>query len=59
MEHATSCIRSWIAKHFLCLNNEKTEAVVIGSRSSLSKLSIPSVSIGYTSLLDMQVARVI
>ena len=36
-----SCIRSWMAKIFLCLDDDKTEMVVIGSRSSLSQLSIP------------------
>ena len=46
MEHAISCIRSWMAKKCLCLNDDKTEVVVIGSHSSLTKLSIPSVSIG-------------
>jgi hypothetical protein len=35
-----------MAQNFLCLNDDKTEVLVIASRTSLSKLNIPFVSIG-------------
>jgi hypothetical protein len=46
IEEAVVLIKKWMAQNFLCLNDDKTEVLVIASRTSLSKLNIPFVSIG-------------
>ena len=46
IEKAVLLIKDWMAKNFLCLNDDKTEVLVIASQSTLSKLTVPSVSIG-------------
>ena len=46
MEHAVSVIRTWMADNFLCLNDDKTEVLLIGSKSSHEKLDIPHIQIG-------------
>jgi hypothetical protein len=46
VEHAVDVIRAWMAKNFLCLNDSKTEVLLIGSKSSHDKLDIPYIKIG-------------
>ena len=46
IEEAVSVIRTWMADNFLCLNEEKTEVILIASNSSHQKLNIPNVIIG-------------
>jgi exonuclease III len=46
MEEAISVIKTWMTQNFLCLNDDKTEVLVMASRTSLPKLSIPTISIG-------------
>jgi hypothetical protein len=43
MENCITQVRSWMAKNFMKLNDEKTELMVIGSRQQLAKLSSHSV----------------
>ena len=46
VEEAVQVIRKWMSENFLCLNDEKTEVLVIGSKSALQKFEIPYVTIG-------------
>ena len=40
-----------MTKHFLCLNEDKTEVLVLGSEYYIPKLSIPTVVIGNEQLV--------
>ena len=44
-------IKQWMTKHFLCLNEDKTEVLVLGSEYYIPKLSIPTVVIGNEQLV--------
>ena len=57
IEDAISLIRDWMAQNFLCLNDDKTEVLVIASRASLSKLNIPYVSIGDENIIPSRCVR--
>ena len=46
MEEAVAIIRNWMTQNFLCLNDDKTEVMVIASNTAHKKLSIPHVTIG-------------
>ena len=45
IEEVVRTVKSWMTQNFLCLNEEKTEVLLISSKSNQSKLSIPQVNI--------------
>ena len=57
IEHTISVVRSWMASNFLCLNDDKTEVLLIRSKSMDSKLGISSIKIGDTSVIPSDDAR--
>jgi hypothetical protein len=46
IEQCVSLIKSWMAKNFLCLNEDKTEVLLIASKSIHQKLHIPHITFG-------------
>ena len=50
-------IRSWMAANFLQLNDSKTEVLLLGSKSSVSKLGSVSLKIGNESIKSCMSAR--
>ncbi len=46
MERCIAEIKSWMALTWLKLNDDKTEFIVLGSKSSLSKVSSQSITVG-------------
>jgi hypothetical protein len=46
IEHAIKVIRTWMAQNFLCLNDSKTDVLLIGSKTAYKKINIPYVNIG-------------
>ena len=57
METTINIVKSWMATNFLCLNDDKTEVLVIASKSMHAKLAIPSVKVGDSSILPTTSAR--
>ena len=46
VQEAVLVIKQWMKDNFLCLNDDKTEVLLIASKHNHTKLDIPSVSIG-------------
>jgi len=57
IEEAVLLIKDWMAQNFLCLNDEKTEVLVLASRASLPKVNISSVAIGDEHILPAKHVR--
>ena len=57
IENAVVLIKQWMTRNFLCLNEDKTEVLVLGSDYYLPKLSIPTVSIGNEQIVPAKSAR--
>ena len=45
-QYVIKIIQNWTSKTFLCLNEHKTEVVLIGSMSAHKKVNIPYIEIG-------------
>ena len=52
-----SVIKRWMSQNFLCLNDDKTKVLVIGSKHSDSKLNIPELSIGDEKIIPTDRAK--
>ena len=50
-------IKNRISKKFLCLNEEKTEVLLIGSKSTHKKVNIPYLQIGSERISPVQEAK--
>ena len=46
MKHCILIIREWMANHFLKLNGDKTELLVLGSPQMINNLILPTLHIG-------------
>jgi exonuclease III len=57
MEKCVSDIRAWMATNFLSLNDDKTEVIVCGTKSMLSKLNSMSVTIGDVKIQQVSEVR--
>jgi hypothetical protein len=57
IENAVVLIKQWMTNNFLCLNEDKTEVLVLGSEYYLPKLSIPTVAIGNEQIVPAKNAR--
>jgi hypothetical protein len=57
MEECISDVRSWMARNFLCLNDGKTEFLVIGTYQQLQKVVLPSIKIGESDIQPTTKAR--
>ena len=57
LEKVINIIRTWMTQHFLCLNDDKTEYVVIGSKHMHSRISVPTINIGDISVNPSVSAR--
>ena len=52
-------VSTWLFSNFLCLNSEKTNILLVGSRAITSKCSLTSVKIGSASIISSQTIRVL
>ena len=52
-----SDIRQWMSTNFLCLNDDKTEVLLVGSKHSLQKLSPMKVRIGDVDIIPVSEVR--
>ena len=50
LEKCCHDIRTWMRRNFLKLNDDKTEVLLIGSRQQLSKIALPGVTVGESSI---------
>ena len=57
LEDCISEIRDWMAGNFLCLNDDKTEIRVLGSKHITSKLGSLSLKIGSNNILSSTSAK--
>ena len=57
LEKCIQEIRSWMRQNLLKLNDEKTEFLLFGSRQQLSKVSLPSITIGDSQITPSSQAR--
>jgi hypothetical protein len=60
MEKIEACIadiKTWMAKNFLKLNDDKTEFLVLGAPSQLKKVNVPNLQIGESEIEKTQSAR--
>ena len=57
MEACIDEIRSWMAKNWLKFNDEKTEFIIIGSKQQVSKVHIPSIRVGDSSIIPSSQVR--
>ena len=57
LENCISDIRKWMATHFLCLNDSKTEMLLIGKKHMLNKLPDFSLRIGTENIKPIDSAR--
>jgi len=57
MEKCISEIRTWMAKQFLCLNDSKTEVLLIGSDHLLQKIQKQNLTIGDEAIMPSDKAR--
>ena len=46
MERCIQAIRSWMIKDKLCLNDDKIEFMIIGTRKQMAKVNIDGLSVG-------------
>ena len=46
IENCIADVRNWMASNRICINDSKTEFVIIGSRKQLAKISVDSVTVG-------------
>ena len=57
IEDAVNTIKSWMSNNFLCLNEDKTEVLLIASKAAHEKLNLPHVAIGNETIVPAQHAR--
>ena len=57
IERCVHELRAWLRSHFLKCNNDKTEALVIGSRRQTIKIHIPQVMIGASEVRPVDSVR--
>lgn len=57
VEEAVMVIKDWMAKNFLCLNDDKTEVLVIASKTAHDKLNIPHIKIGSENIIPALSAK--
>ena len=57
MEDILLIIKSWMATNFLCLNDSKTEMLIIASKSNQLKLNIPSIKLSETEIIPSKTAK--
>jgi hypothetical protein len=57
LEKCISEIRSWMLDNFLCLNDEKSEFLVIGTKQQREKLNIASIKFGKCEVVTASKAR--
>jgi hypothetical protein len=50
-------IKNWMSQNFLCLNEDKTEFLLIGSKSAHKKVNIPYIEIGNERISPAQDAK--
>ena len=48
MENCIRDVREWMRSNMLCLNDDKTEFLLVGSRQQLAKVSVNSIKVGAT-----------
>ena len=53
MERCVDAIRCWMIKEKLCLNDSKTEFIIIGTKQQLAKVNIDSLCVGDTSIVPV------
>ena len=46
VEHVVTVVKKWMSTNFLCLNDDKTEVLLLASKNNYAKLNIPSLNIG-------------
>ena len=57
IEEVVTVIKKWMLENFLCLNDDKTEVLLIGSTFNHKQLSIPTVSIGDVKISPAESAK--
>jgi hypothetical protein len=57
VEETAMKIKQWMCDNFLCLNEDKTEVLLISSKHNHTKLDIPSVNIGDAAIQPAKQAR--
>ena len=57
VESAIMVIKQWMLQNFLCLNEDKTEVLLIASKSDHDKLDIPHINIGNEKISPAKQAR--
>ena len=57
MEATINLVKSWMLSNFLCLNDDKTEVLVIASKANHRQLSIPVIKVGSTDISPASCAR--
>jgi len=57
VQEVINIIKSWMQRNFLCLNDDKTEILVISSRAAHKKLNIPHIQIGSENIVPTSQAK--
>ena len=57
VQEAIIIIKQWMQENFLCLNDDKTEVLLIASKHNHTKLDIPSVTIGNIDIAPAKQAK--
>ena len=57
VEEVIALIRKWMSENFLCLNDDKTEVILLGSKAAHQKLSIPHINVGNDNITPAKDAR--
>ena len=57
LESCISEIRSWMTENFLCLNDGKSEFLIIGTKQQRDKLSLESINIGQCEVSHTSIVR--
>ena len=53
MENCITAIRAWMIKDKLCLNDSKTEFMIVGTRQQLAKVNIDQLCVGESSIVPV------
>ena len=51
MENCITAIRAWMIEDKLCLNDSKTEFMIVGTRQQLAKVNIDQICVGESSIV--------
>jgi len=57
VEEAVNVIKEWMSQNFLCLNEDKTEVILIASKSIQKKLQIPHITVGSEEIVPAKEAK--